>query len=441
MKRREFLKTSAGVFAVASASRVLGAGAPSNRVRLAIVGCHQHGRGRAVLGSLLSVPGVEIAYVCDVDSRARDFGAELVGKATGHSPKKEKDIRKVVTDSELDGIVSETPDHWHAYSAWLAMKNGKNVYVEKPCLFCPAEGEVLIKAQKQSGKVFQMGNQRRSSRSYSQALDYLKSAKPIGNLKWAKAWYAADRASIGKGKVVTPPSWLDWDLWQGPAPRTDFRSNVVHYNWHWFKRWGTAESGNNAPHFLDVARLALEGDYASETQCAGGKFFDLGDDYEWPDTFNMSFTFGNGKLLTWEGTSRNKLLAFQNISTGVVVYGEGGSALFTPSDTVIIFDKRGKKIREWKAGGETEVGSLTNPTKGLDIDHLANYVDAIRANDPSKAVSSVQEAVKTSLLPLLGNLSLALYKPIQLDPKTGKLKSSVPINLWSREYEKGWEMI
>lgn len=440
MRRREFLKASAGVFAVASASRVLGAGAPSNRVRLALAGCHRRGRGAAILSSILRVPGSEVAYVCDVDSRAMDFAAAAIKKATGKAPKKEGDIRKVVADPELDGIISETPDHWHAYSAWLAMKNGKNVYVEKPCLFCPGEGEILIKAQKESGKVFQMGSQRRSSRSYRQAFAYLDSAKPIGELKFAKSWYAANRGSIGKGRVMAPPGWLNWDLWQGPAPHTDFRGNVVHYNWHWFKRWGTAESGNNAPHFLDIGRWALGGDYPAETQCTGGRFFDLGDDYEWPDTFNMAFTFGNGKYLTWEGTSHNNQLKIQNMQTAVVVYGEGGSILFGPADTVELFDANGKSMRKWKAGGDTDAGSLTNPTRGLDCDHLTNYVEAIRANDPSKAVVPVDVAVKTSIMPLVGNIALELNKPIKLDPKTGKLQTSVPAKLWSREYEKGWEM-
>ena len=307
MKRREFLKASGSAFAVASASRVFGAGAPSNRVRLALAGCHKNGRGAAVLRSLLRTPGAEVAYVCDVDSRAMDYAAEVVKRATGVAPKKEKDIRKVVAAADLDGIVSETPDHWHAYSAWLAMKNGKHVYVEKPCLFCPAEGEILIRTQRASGRVFQMGNQRRSSRSYRQALAFLESKKPIGDLRWAKSWYSANRGSIGKGRVSDVPDWLDWDLWQGPAPRTAYRDNVVHYKWHWFKRWGTAESGNNAPHFLDVGRLALGGDFPAESQCMGGKFFDKGDDYEWPDTFNMSFAFGNGKFLTWEGSSHNRL--------------------------------------------------------------------------------------------------------------------------------------
>ena len=124
MKRREFLSMGAGVFAIAAAGKAWGAEAPSNRVRLALVGCREKGRGAAVLERALQVPGVEISIVCDVDARARDFAAERVFKATGVQPRKEKDLRKVLEDATLDGIISETPDHGHAMSAVLAMRAG-----------------------------------------------------------------------------------------------------------------------------------------------------------------------------------------------------------------------------------------------------------------------------------------------------------------------------
>lgn len=103
MNRREFIKAGAGAFFVASAGTVLGAGAPSNRVRLAIVGCHAKGRGYTVMQNALKVPGVEIAVVCDVDSRAREAAAAKVKELTGRDPIKEKDLRKVLEMKESCG--------------------------------------------------------------------------------------------------------------------------------------------------------------------------------------------------------------------------------------------------------------------------------------------------------------------------------------------------
>ena len=80
----------------------------------------------------------------------------------------------------------------------------------------------------------------------------------IGKVYMAKGWYANTRKSIGYGKVTAPPPQLDWDLWQGPAPRRPFRDNITPYEWHWFWHWGTGESLNNGTHFLDLMRWGME---------------------------------------------------------------------------------------------------------------------------------------------------------------------------------------
>ena len=444
MDRREFIKASTGAFFIASAGRAFGAATASNRVRLAIVGCHQWGRGFTVMKAAMKVPGAEIACVCDVDSRAREFAADYVFKQTGCRPRQAKDLRKVLEDREIDGIISETPDHFHAYSAIMAMKAGKAVYVEKPCCFTPEEGQVLMRTAKETGAVLQVGSQRRASLTVKAALDWLKETDAIGEMRWAKAWYMANRKSIGKGKPAAVPEWLDWDLWQATAPRTEFRDNVVHYNWHWFRRWGTSEMGNNAPHFADISRWALGLDcFPERVTCSGGKLFDKGDDYEWPDTFNSSFKYANGKLITFELTSHCREKPYMDVGTGAMAYGTRGSVFFGPSDTVQVFDEKSKLIREWVAGGvavdaNTPV-STTNPTEGLDVLHMTNFVDCLRAKD-ARTNADAEQGVKSSVLPLLANIAADCGETLKLDSATGKLLSSAGASAWSREYAKGWEV-
>ena len=443
MNRRDFIKSGTGAFFAAAAGKAVGAGAASNRVRLAIVGCHAKGRGFTVMKAAMRVPGVEIAWVCDVDSRAREFAADHVLKATGVKPKMEKDLRKVVEDPLLDGIISETPDHFHAYSAVLAMKAGKAVYVEKPCLFCPEEGQILMRVARETKQVLQVGSQRRASLSYRAAFDYLKKTNAIGAMRNAKAWYVSDRASIGTGKKVAAPEWLDWDLWQGPAPREDYRDNVVHYNWHWFRKWGTSEMGNNAPHFADAARWALGIDeFPESVQCAGGLYMPKGGDFEWPDVFNASFKYACGKMITFEMSCHNKLKPFMDVQTGALVYGERGALFLGPGDNSKIFDEKGAVVKEWKAGGAdtSETMSTTNPTEALDVSHMTNFVECIRARNVNTNVNA-EQGVKSSILPILANIALAEGETIHLDPKTGVLKSKAGVKGWAREYAKGWELV
>lgn len=443
MNRRDFIKSGTGAFFAAAAGKAVGAGAASNRVRLAIVGCHAKGRGFTVMKAAMRVPGVEIAWVCDVDSRAREFAADHVLKATGVKPKMEKDLRKVVEDPLLDGIISETPDHFHAYSAVLAMKAGKAVYVEKPCLFCPEEGQILMRVARETKQVLQVGSQRRASLSFRAAFDYLKKTNAIGAMRNAKAWYVSDRASIGTGKKVAAPEWLDWDLWQGPAPREDYRDNVVHYNWHWFRKWGTSEMGNNAPHFADAARWALGIDeFPESVQCAGGLYMPKGGDFEWPDVFNASFKYACGKMIMFEMSCHNKLKPFMDVQTGALVYGERGALFLGPGDDSKIFDEKGAVVKEWKAGGAdtSETMSTTNPTEALDVSHMTNFVECIRARNVNTNVNA-EQGVKSSILPILANIALDEGETIHLDPKTGVLKSKAGAKGWAREYEKGWELV
>ena len=442
MNRRDFIKAGTGAFFIASADRLFGLGAPSNRVRLAIVGCHAKGRGFQVMKRAMKVPGVEIAWVCDVDSRAREFASNYVKELTGKMPKTEKDLRKVLEDSELDGIISETPDHFHAYSAVLAMRAGKAVYVEKPCIFCPEEGQVLMRVAKETGMVLQVGSQRRASASYRAAFKYLRESNAIGDMRYAKAWYQSDRASIGTGRKVAVPEWLDWDLWQACAPREDFRDNIVHSNWHWFRKWGTSEMGNNAPHFADAARWALDiHEFPESVQCSGGQYFPKGGDFEWPDVFNASYKYANGKMITFEMTCHGRSEALFGVQTGALVYGEHGSLFLGPSDNAKVLDEKGTVVKEWTEGGMEKVGtiSLTDPTGGLDVVHMTNFVECIRAKT-QKTFAPADEGVKSSVLPILANLAADCGETILLDPKTGKLKSKAGAEGWAREYEKGWEL-
>ena len=444
-KRRDFLKNGAGAFAIAAAGTVRGANAPSNRVRLGIVACARYCRGQRVLGHTLKVPGVEIAYACDVLEEARNWTAGRLEKETGVRPKKEKDVRKVLEDKELDGIICATPDHWHATCAVMAMRAGKHVYVEKPCAFCPSEGEIIMATQKATGKVFQMGNQRRSSEYVRKAVKLIHEGA-IGETKWGKVWYMAGREPIGNGKSVPVPKNFDWDLWQGPAPRTGYRDNYVPYNWHWFRRWGTGECGNNSIHFVDLARWAMKLEWPSRVTSSGGEFWiPESDDWQWPDAQMVTWEFPERKFITWEGLCCTGFKPYMGYGTGAMIYGTKGTAFFTPGSGVIIDDGHGKNVRKFEPEGADKVKDTTDRVNGGGITdptfyHVSNFVDAVRKNDPAFAYSGAEDAVKSTFLALSANVSQLSRSVIDVDPSNGGLRTKAGEAFWSREYEKGWEL-
>lgn len=438
MNRREFILGSAGVMLV-SPKTLWGADAPSNRLRLCVAGCWAGGRGRQPMMSAAELPGVEIACVCDVDSRARDWAANQILQKTGKAPDRAEDIRRVLERKDIDGVIIEVPDHWHAPMAWMAMEAGKHVYCEKPCTFSASEGEILVKVQKKTGKCFQMGNQRRSSIAYQRCVAEIRKGV-IGEVKYARTWYRNNRKSIGKGNVSAPPSWLNWDLWQGPCPRADYFDNLVHYNWHWFYKYGTGEISNNAVHYLDVARWALGCELPTTVSAIGTSGFSPEGDWEWPDTQMITCKFPDEKLITWEGASRAPGEKPYGWYAGALVYGTKGTILFRPDDRCELYDVTGKqKLREWN-GDDVLAGDPAKLWKAkLDYWHMENLVAAIRADDPSLARSPVVDGVVSSHISHLANISYRSGETIHADPKTGALIGKTGAEFWGREYEKGWE--
>ena len=299
--RREFLDTlavGAAGLAIQSTAKSYGQILGSNdRLNFAVIGLHSRGYEH-LDGLKKNRMTARVSHVCDVDGDVLRAFAGKVEQELGYAPVADKDFRNVLQSKDVDAISIATPDHWHTPMAIAGVQAGKHVYVEKPCSHNPAEGALLVAVQQKYGKLVQMGNQRRSDPTYNEAIDKIHNGL-IGRAYFGKAWYSNTRKSIGFGKQEPVPPQLDWDLWQGPAPRKPYKDNIHPYNWHWFKHWGTGETLNNGTHEVDICRWALGVDYPNSISSAGGRYH-FTDDWEFYDTLVTNFEYGD-KLITWEG--------------------------------------------------------------------------------------------------------------------------------------------
>jgi predicted dehydrogenase len=434
VNRREFLDTlavgAAGLAIRANAksyAQILGS---NSRLNFAVIGLNS--RGYAHLSALqANKDSACITYVCDVDSKTMDKFAAETQQAMGDPPAKQKDFRKILEQKDVDAISIASPDHWHTPMAISGLQAGKHVYVEKPCSHNPAEGALLVEAQKKYGKVVQMGTQQRSSPHTIEIVDKIHNGL-IGRAYYAKAWYSNTRKTIGTGKPAPVPAQLDWDLWQGPAPRKPYTDNVQPYNWHWFRIYGTGEALNNGTHEVDVCRWALDVDYPQRVTATGGRY-QFKDDWQFYDTLVTSFDYGD-KMISWEGKSCQGM-KFYGRDRGAAIMGTTGTVV-VDRDGYEIYDLNGKKTSEFKTGKNTSSSDLRGADSMTDA-HFKNFIGGIRNGEKLNAPIAVGNVSVTILQ--LSNIAWEVNRELALDTKDGKILSDPQaMKGWGREYEKGW---
>jgi len=437
MDRRNFIiNTSlAGTGLLLSSEIFAFTGSPNEKIVMGIMGTNS--RGAYLMKLFAGLPNVEIGFVCDVDKKVLDKTLNEAEKLTGKKPKGYSDIRKMLEEKDMDAIAIAAPDHWHAPAAIMACEHGKHVYVEKPCSHNPFEGEMLVKISQKTGKLVQIGTQRRSFPNVREAMQDLKEGI-IGRPYFAKGWYANNRKSIGFGKPAGVPDWLNYDLWQGPAPRKPYKDNLIHYNWHWFWNWGTGEALNNGTHELDVMRWGLGVDFPTKVVSAGGRF-QWKDDWETPDTQTITYEFANNTGITWEGRSCNNF-GLEGSERGVIFYGEKGTMVIPGGDDYKVYDGGNKIIKDAKTIiGKIQATNTVGMGDNLDSLHLINFVESIRGK--SKLNGPISEGYKSTLLPQLGNIAYRTGRTLICDPLNGHIQNDKEaMKLWTREYEKGWEI-
>jgi predicted dehydrogenase len=434
--RRDFLKTSAlAGTGLTLAPSFAFRGAPNEKVVLGVMGVNS--RGLYLAEQFAKLKNAEVGFICDVDEAAMNKAIAAVEKITGKRPKGIKDVRQLLEVKDLDALAIAAPDHWHAPAAIMACQAGKHVYVEKPCAHNPAEGEMLVEAARKHNRLVQMGSQRRSFPSLMEAMQSLREGV-IGRVYFAKGWYANNRKPIGVGKAAPVPAGLDFDLWQGPAPRREFKDNLVHYNWHWFWHWGTGEALNNGTHEIDVMRWGLGVDFPTKVSSGGGRFA-YKDDWETPDTQTITFEFPNNTAMTWEGRSCNNF-PVEGAGRGTIFYGERGSMVIPGGAAYKIYDEKNKVVKEVTSSAKADAANTVSATGDQDAQHLLNFVEAVR--DQAKLTAPIAEGHKSTLLPQLGNIAYRVGRVLNCDPTNGHiLNDKEASKLWSREYEKGWKVV
>lgn len=440
MERREFLHkaalSAAGIMvggatlSAKSYKQVIGA---NDRINVAVIGL-----GRRLGGFVGPISkkenNVNLVYLCDVMPSQLEKASKRFAEKIDYKPKLESDIRKVLADKDVDAIFNATPDHWHTPGSVMAMEAGKHVYVEKPCSHNMEENELIVQAMKKYNKVVQMGNQQRSAPHTIEIINDIHKGI-IGTPYKAVAFYTNKRGRVPNQQKAAVPNGLNWELFQGPAPRREYTSETWNYNWHWYGwDYGTAEAGNNGTHEIDIARWALQVDFPKwvDVDAAKGQFLD--DGWEMYDTMEATFKFDGNKSIKWDGRSRNGYDTY-GYGRGTIIYGSEGS-VFVDRNKYILYDRKGNVVKDYESEAK-EAGTALGGGGNITSKHVENFYNTIRGEE--KLAAGIADASVSMAMVHYANVAYRINKGFAID-KNGKMNDRDAKKLWGREYENGWEV-
>ena len=444
MTRRRFVSTSvkgtAGIAAGASLfSLASGAGGQSanDRVVLGLVGAG--GRGSELARKFSQIENVEFKYICDPQSgRGGDLMREFEKKQK-RPPQRVADLRRVLEDKDVHGVVIATPEHWHALGTVWACQAGKDVYVEKNPSLTIWEGRKMVEAARKYKRVVQAGFQNRSAPYGRSAREYLESGK-LGKVVLVKVYNMLTGGPWNPQPDRPVPTGLDWDLWLGPAREVPFNPGRMG---GWGDYWdyeGGVLAGDGS-HQLDLARLAL-GDppHPKSVYCSGGRLA-YPDKRETPDLQVATFDYGAFRLMIEHGTFPTYMKKFPN----EVRYGKQWPYWPQSSCRVEIYGTKqlmylGRHGAGWQVM-EAD-GKVVAEDKGYFPDkwHQPNFIDCIRSRqEPNAAIE------KTHLSACVIHLANASYrvgqKLLHFDGQTERFTNSQEANAFLKPaYRKGYRV-
>lgn len=418
LSRRKFIEKTATAAAVISIPSIIPAHAfgANNRVRAAVLGIN--GRGKNHIEGLQRLENVEVAYLCDPDEsllakRSKEF-EEKYGQKVGV----EKDLRKIFDNKEVDVVTIAMPNHWHSLATIWACQAGKDVYVEKPGSHNIFEGRKMVEAARKYNRIVQHGVQLRSSAAIQEAIQHLRNGL-IGKVYMARGLVFRWRPDIGNKGTEPVPSYLDYDLWTGPAQMRPFSRNIVHYNWHWHWDYGNGDVGNQGIHETDLCMWGLDVGLPEEITSMGGKF--LWDDCkETPEIQTSIYHYPKEKKIIQFEVRHWMTNAEDGASVGNIFYGDKGYMVIKGYDTY-----------ETYFGEKKEPG----PARKAGGDHYQNFIDVVRSRDESKLNGPVETAHLSSALAHLGNIAYRTGRVLRFDPKAEKIIGDKEANaMLTRKY-------
>ncbi len=420
------MKHTRRVFLGSSLAASAWAVAPSDQVRIGLIGCGGISVGDT--DAFLAYPECEIVAVCDVDDARIQKTLERLQGLGRKRPDAAKDFRRVVDRKDIHVVLVCTPDHWHALPTVAALKAGKDVYCEKPLATSVGEGRLMRDVAREHGRVCQMGTQWRSGEHYREAVEMVQSGK-IGKVRQVRCWAYLDWITdIGNPPDEPPPAGVDYDMWLGPAPKRPFNRNRFHFNFRWFWDYAGGLMTDWGVHLINIALWAMGPDWPKSVVSSGGKYV-LRDNSETPDTQVAIYEFPTYQLI-WE----------HQVQCGLGPDRREHGVMFTGTEATLVVDASGWEIfAEPKKRGMIEMKRAARKDEKIRTLHVGNFLECVKSRKPP--VENFDIGHHVSAVAHLGNLAVRCRSRIEWDGAAERVTNHEEANaLITAPYRPPWKL-
>ncbi|MSV30907.1 MAG: Gfo/Idh/MocA family oxidoreductase [Bryobacterales bacterium] len=444
--RRHFLQSGSAVTMLAAPALAQTPKGANDRVNVACIGFGIMGQGD--VSTINTVPGAKLVAVSDIYEGRLTKAREVYGKDIFTT----RDYREILARPDIDAVIVATPDHWHQIIACDAMRAGKDVYCQKPMVQKVEEGAAVIKAEKETNRILQVGSQRASSILYAKAREVIKQGS-IGDVRMVEAYWDRNSAQGAWQYSIPPdatPQTVDWDRFLGHAPKRPFEP-IRLFRWRNYQDYGTGVAGDLYVHLFTGIHYVMDSSGPNRIMSTGGLYYwkdgrDVPDlmlgMYDYPDTkahkafhlsIRLNFEAGGG-----EGSG------FRFIGTeGVLDLAVGGALVLKrkpkdsePGHTAGTFSKAtgAEIVREYQkkypvqrpsADGmraNTEQRWVLPPGYTEQYAHHENFINAVRSRNP--VIEDATFGLRAAGPALLSNVSHFTRKTMLWDPESMVIKQS-----------------
>jgi predicted dehydrogenase len=444
--RREFLQTSVGATGALLTARTIFLDpvpieaygrpvAPSDRIRFGIIGIGM--QGSPLLTNAVTLPGVECVAACDLYDGRHTLAREITNNPNLPVTRR---YRELLDNKEIDCLIAAVPDHWHKQVVVDAVNSGKDIYCEKPMSHTAAEGFEMAAAQQKTGRIVQIGSQRVSSAIYAKCREMIANGV-LGDLCMVEGSLGRNDPT-GAWEYPPPtdlsPATLDWDTWQGNAPKKPF-DPYAFARWRCWKEYGTGVAGDLLVHLISGMMYALGINEPPKRAMASGGILRWKDGRNMPDVHASLFEYGNVPVFMRLnlGTETPEMLrimgskgyleitefAFTHVPQPGVDTAPSYYAQSFPHAMREAYEKQWHEEHDPKPGKEPFYEATTY--RGQDYDdvkpHLWTFFQAVRSRKPV-----AEDAVfgnHAALACHMANESYFRKAPVYLDNATKTIKS------------------